>query len=56
MPIPAYAIGGIDAANAADAIAAGAHGVAVRSAILGADDPPAAARAIADAIADSLRT
>ena len=55
-PIPAYAIGGIDAANAADAIAAGAHGVAVRSAILGADDPPAAARAIADAIADSLRT
>ena len=55
-PIPAYAIGGIDAANAASAIAAGAHGVAVRSAILGADDPPAAAQAIADAIADSLRT
>ena len=55
-PIPAYAIGGIDAENAAAAIAAGAHGVAVRSAILGADDPPAAARAIADAIADSLRT
>ena len=55
-PIPAYAIGGIDAANAADAIAAGARGVAVRSSILGADDPPAAAQAIADAIADSLRT
>ena len=55
-PIPTYAIGGIDAANAASAIAAGAHGVAVRSAILGADDPLAAARAIADAIADSLRT
>ena len=54
-PIPSYAIGGIDAENAAAAIAAGAHGVAVRSAILGADDPPAAARAIADAIADSLR-
>ena len=54
-PIPAYAIGGISAANAADAIAAGAHGVAVRSAILGADDPVAAARAIAAAIADSLR-
>lgn len=54
-PIPAYAIGGISAANAAGAIAAGAHGVAVRSAILGADDPAAAARAIAAAIADSLR-
>lgn len=54
-PIPAYAIGGITAQNAADAIAAGAHGVAVRSAILGADNPAAAARAIAAAIADSLR-
>lgn len=54
-PIPAYAIGGITAQNAADAIAAGAHGVAVRSAILGTDNPPAAARAIAAAIADSLR-
>lgn len=54
-PIPAYAIGGISAENAAAAIAAGAHGVAVRSAILGADDPAAAARAIAAAIADSLR-
>lgn len=54
-PIPAYAIGGITAENAAHAIAAGAHGVAVRSAILGADNPAAAARAIAAAIADSLR-
>ena len=54
-PIPTYAIGGISAENAAEVIAAGAHGVAVRSAILGADDPPAAAQAIADAIADSLR-
>lgn len=54
-PIPAYAIGGITAQNAADAIAAGAHGVAVRSAILAAADPAAAARAISAAIADSLR-
>ena len=54
-PIPAYAIGGIAAANAAEAVAAGAHGVAVRSAILSADDPPAAAREIAAAIGDSLR-
>ena len=55
-PIPTYAIGGITVQNAADAIAAGAHGVAVRSAILGAANPAAAARAIAAAIADSLRT
>lgn len=54
-PIPAYAIGGITAQNAAYAIAAGAHGVAVRSAILAASNPAAAARAIAAAIADSLR-
>ena len=54
-PIPAYAIGGIAAANAAEAVAAGAHGVAVRSAILSADNPPAAAREIAAAIGDSLR-
>ena len=54
-PIPAYAIGGITAQNTAAAIAAGAHGVAVRSAILAAANPAAAARAIAAAIADSLR-
>ena len=44
--IPAYAIGGITAANAAFAIAAGAHGVAVRSGILAADNPAGAARTI----------
>ena len=55
--IPAYAIGGITAANAAFAIAAGAHGVAVRSGILAADNPAGAARTIlaaAEAMAAAL--
>jgi thiamine-phosphate pyrophosphorylase len=47
---PIVAIGGIDAGNAAEAIAAGADGVAVVSAICGADSPDRAARAIADAV------
>ena len=54
-PMPVYAIGGIEARNAAAAIGAGAHGVAVRSAILGAEDPAGAAREIAAAIAGRLR-
>ena len=45
-PLPVLAIGGIDAANARAVIAAGAAGVAVRGAILGAADPERAARSI----------
>jgi thiamine-phosphate pyrophosphorylase len=48
--IPGYAIGGIDAASAGLARAAGAHGVAVASAICDADDPEAATRALVAAI------
>ena len=54
-PMLVYAIGGIEARNAGAAIGAGAHGVAVRSAILGAEDPAGAAREIAAVIAGSLR-
>jgi len=46
--IPVTAIGGITAENAAEPIAAGASSVAVISAITAADDPAAAARALAD--------
>ena len=42
--LPLVAIGGIHAGNAADVLAAGAHGLAVVSAICGATDPAAAAR------------
>lgn len=50
-PVPVIAIGGITAANAGDAIAAGAAGVAVIGAILDAHDPRAAAAEIYTAIA-----
>ena len=42
--LPLVAIGGIHAGNAADVLAAGAHGLAVVSAVCGAADPSAAAR------------
>ena len=42
--LPVLAIGGITAANVADCLAAGAHGVAVISAIADAPDPESAAR------------
>lgn len=48
--LPVVAIGGIDADCAAEAIRAGADGVAAVSAICAADDPRAATRAIADAV------
>jgi thiamine-phosphate pyrophosphorylase len=51
---PVVAIGGITGANAAQAIAAGADGIAVVSAICGAADPRAAAHALRAAI-DSCR-
>jgi thiamine-phosphate pyrophosphorylase len=48
--IPVVAIGGITADNAADVIRAGAHGVAVISAILGQPDPRSAARKLRERI------
>jgi thiamine-phosphate pyrophosphorylase len=44
--VPVLAIGGIDAANAASVRAAGAHGIAVIRAILGASDPASATRTL----------
>ena len=48
--LPAVAVGGLAADNAAAVIAAGAAGVAAIRAILGADNPEAAAREIRSAI------
>jgi thiamine-phosphate pyrophosphorylase len=53
--VPVLAQGGIDASNAAAAIAAGAAGVAVTGAILSADDPEAAARALRRALDGGVR-
>jgi thiamine-phosphate pyrophosphorylase len=49
-PLPLVAIGGIDLARAAEVRAAGAAGVAVISAVAGADDPVAATRALVAAL------
>ncbi len=48
--LPAVAIGGVTAAMAPDLLAAGAAGVAVISAVIGAADPRAATRALAAAL------
>lgn len=50
VDVPLIAIGGIDHANAADVIAAGADGVAVISCIVGADDVTEATRRLHDII------
>jgi thiamine-phosphate pyrophosphorylase len=52
--LPLCAIAGIDATNAADALAAGVDGVAVISALSLTDDPQAAARTLRD-IVDGTR-
>jgi thiamine-phosphate pyrophosphorylase len=54
-PRPVVAIGGIDAARAGQVAAAGAAGVAVISAVAGADDPLAATRALVLAFAGGSR-
>jgi len=46
VSIPVLALGGIHPANAAEARAAGAHGVAVMGAVMRADDPAAVVRAL----------
>jgi thiamine-phosphate pyrophosphorylase len=48
--VPIVAIGGIHAGNAADAIAAGAHGIAVVSAICAAPDAEAATRELVEIV------
>ncbi len=49
-PRPLVAIGGIDSGNAAEVLRAGADGLAVISAVAGADDPEAATRALRRAL------
>lgn len=52
-PVPSVAIGGLKAVHAADALLAGADGIAVVSAICGTPDPQAAATEIARAIREA---
>jgi thiamine-phosphate pyrophosphorylase len=53
--LPLVAIGGLNAGNAADIIRKGADGVAVVSAIVGADDPERAARRLKNVIAEARK-
>jgi thiamine-phosphate pyrophosphorylase len=53
--LPLIAIGGIDAGNAADAIRAGADGIAVVSAIVAAPDPEAASRELRSIVEGARR-
>jgi len=53
--LPLVAIGGIKSDNATEVVAAGADGVAVVSAIMAAEDVPAACRALARAVAEGRR-
>lgn len=55
VDVPFVGIGGVTPDNAADVVAAGADGVAVISAITGADDPAAATRRLAEAVTAGYR-
>lgn len=48
--VPVLALGGVDEHNAADLRAAGAHGVAVMGALMGADDPAAVVTRLMEAV------
>jgi thiamine-phosphate diphosphorylase len=54
VEVPVIAVGGLNAGNAAMALAAGAAGIAVGSAILAAADPAAAARQLRRLVDESL--
>lgn len=45
-PLPVLALAGVDASNAAAAVAAGAHGVAAMGAVMRAEDPAAVVAAL----------
>jgi thiamine-phosphate pyrophosphorylase len=56
VDVPVVGIGGIDASNASEVAAAGADGVAVITAITGAEDPEAATRALGDAVQEGRQS
>ena len=56
VKLPLVGIGGLNRENAADVIRNGADGVAVVSAIVAADDPEAAARALKHVIEEARQT
>jgi thiamine-phosphate pyrophosphorylase len=55
VAVPVLAVGGVNPENAAEVIDAGAFGASVISAILGAEDPQAAARQLVEAMAEAWK-
>jgi len=55
-PVPVIAIGGIDQNNAFHVMGAGAHGIAVISAVCCREDPKEAARKLHDALGEAIAT
>jgi thiamine-phosphate pyrophosphorylase len=53
IPLPIIAIGGVSAENAAEVMEAGAHGIAVISAVCCQEDPEQATRALHKALSDA---
>ncbi|MFJ9388520.1 thiamine phosphate synthase [Nocardioides sp. NPDC101246] len=56
LPLPTYALGGITPGNAAEAVAAGAHGVAVMGAVMRAEEPGQVVRDLLAALATTAVT
>lgn len=56
LPLPTYALGGITPDNAAEAVAAGAHGVAVMGAVMRAEEPAEVVRDLLAALATAAVT
>jgi thiamine-phosphate diphosphorylase len=54
IPIPIIAIGGVDERNAYDVMRAGAHGIAVISAVCCREDPRQATRGLYEAISSGI--
>lgn len=54
-PVPVLALAGVDASNAAGAVAAGAHGVAVMGAVMRAADPAGVVAALLRELQDTPR-
>ena len=53
IPLPIIAIGGVGAENTAEVVEAGAHGIAVISAVCCQEDPEQATRALHRALLDA---
>ena len=56
LPLPTYALGGITPGNAAEAVAAGAHGVAVMGAVMRAEEPAEVVRDLLTAVGTTAVT